>query len=112
METIQEPSQVENSQHMEPSDVKEKLERGEFAVSYFHGQTFLFIPKSIGVALGMQRLQALAEQIFGKEVLEKFSGSTSDNYFLSYFVELPPQSDWDNNDVTKFIQAIKDESHE
>jgi len=93
MEIIKEPGQVENSKYEEPSYAKEKLEKGEFAIGYFHGQTFLFIPKSVGAALGIQRLQALADQIFGKEVLKNFAGSTSDNYQLSYFMELPPQSD-------------------
>jgi len=51
----------------------------------------------------------LADQIFSKEVLDKFAGLVSNDYEQSYFMELPPQSDWDDNQITKFIQAIKDE---
>lgn len=112
MEIIKESGQKENLKYEEPSYAKEKLEKGEFAIGYFHGQTFLFIPKPIGNVLGAQRLRDLADQIFGKEILEKFAGLTGDNYQSSYFMELPPQSNWDNNQVTKFIQAIKDDKNE
>ncbi len=106
MKPTEEPEQQENIKYEEPSYAKEKLDKGEFAIGYFHGQTFLFIPKSISDILGAQRLWDLAEQIFGKEVLGAFASHTSDNYKSSFFMELPPQSDRDNNQVTKLIQSI------
>jgi len=110
MEIRKEHEHAENIKYNEPSYAREKLEKGEFAVGYFHGQTFLFIPRTIGETLGMQRLRALAEQIFGEEVLDEFAGSTSDNYELSFLMELPPQENRDNNQVTKLIQITKDEA--
>ena len=110
MKVVIEPGQEKKLVHKEPPYAKEKLEMGEFGISYFRGQTFLFIPKSVGAALGMERLRAMADQIFGKEIMDEFAGSISDNYELSYFMELPPQSDRDNNQITEFIQAIKNEA--
>ncbi|PIP26603.1 MAG: hypothetical protein CO140_02400 [Candidatus Moranbacteria bacterium CG_4_9_14_3_um_filter_40_7] len=109
MEILKESGQEKKSKYEEPPYAKKKLEKGEFAIGYFHGQTFLFIPKTISEVLGAQRIRDLADQIFSKEVLDKFAGLVSNDYEQSYFMELPPQSDWDDNQITKFIQAIKDE---
>lgn len=94
--------------YAEPDYAREKLSRGEFVIAYFRGQTFLFIPKPISLALGVAKLRSLADQKFGKEVLDKFSGSSNDIYERAYFMVLPPQQNQESNLVTELVQAIKD----
>ena len=104
-----EPAQAEEPKYKyeEPAYAKEKLERGEFAIGYFGGQTLLFIPKSVANALGVQRIRTLADGIFGKELDEFFVLMNNEIYKLSCSMELPPQENRESNKVTELIQAIR-----
>lgn len=92
--------------YKEPSQIRKKVERGEFAVEYYHGQTKLFIPKKVVDILGVEGIHVMAKQVFSEEVLNNFS-VLAGNFELSYFMELPPQKSVENNQITKLIEMIK-----
>ena len=97
---------LENHQIREPEYARANLERGEFSIAYFQGQTFLFIPLPIYQKLGEIKIMRLADQVFGKNELAAFKGSTTE-LELSFFIELPPQFDYQRNPVIDLMEALK-----